>query len=43
MKFHIETRGCPKNQTDSESCSEILIKAGYEVSETQNEADILLV
>lgn len=42
-KIHFISLGCPRNLVDSEVMLGILLKAGYEVSETLEEADYLVI
>jgi ribosomal protein S12 methylthiotransferase len=42
-KIHFISLGCPRNLVDSEVMLGILLKAGYEVSETFSEADYLVI
>lgn len=42
-KIHFISLGCPRNLVDSEVMLGILLKAGYEVSETVAEADYLVI
>lgn len=43
MKILIETLGCPKNFNDSERAAAILKKAGYEITGSAQEADVIMV
>ncbi len=43
MKIYIETLGCPKNITDSESAAGILEKAGHTIIEDPASADVIMV
>lgn len=42
-KIHFISLGCPRNLVDSEVMLGILLKAGYEVTETLKEADFLVI
>ena len=42
-RFHLVSLGCAKNTVDSESMSTLLGRAGYQVSERPEEADVLIV
>lgn len=42
-KIHFTSLGCPRNLVDSEVMLGILLKAGYEVAETIEEADYLVI
>lgn len=41
--FYIHSLGCPKNSVDSQSMAELLIKQGYSVANSQQEAGIIIV
>ncbi len=41
--FHIVSLGCPKNTVDSDSMSQLLIKAGYERVDEARQAHVLIV
>lgn len=43
MNIYIETLGCPKNITDSESAAGILEKAGHTIIEDPASADVIMV
>ncbi len=43
MKLYIETLGCPKNFNDSEGAGGIWEKAGLHVTETLEDADVIMV
>ncbi len=43
MKFHFVSLGCARNLVDSEVMIGILLKNGYEVAQTPEEADYLVV
>lgn len=42
MKFFIKTYGCQMNERDSDSAAALLIEAGYEACDSENDADILI-
>lgn len=42
-KFYIDQHGCAKNQTDGELITGFLISAGFEFTETIENADIILI
>jgi len=42
MKFYIKTYGCQMNERDSDSAAALLIEAGYELCESENDADIII-
>jgi len=41
-KFHLETYGCQMNVSDSEIVSSILLKNGFILADSINEADIII-
>ena len=43
MKIYIETLGCPKNFSDSETAAAILEKAGHEITEDPEKADAVMI
>ncbi|MDO4860304.1 MAG: 30S ribosomal protein S12 methylthiotransferase RimO [Bacillota bacterium] len=43
MKIYIETLGCPKNFSDSETAAAILEKAGHEIIEDPGKADAVMI
>ena len=43
MKIYIETLGCPKNFSDSETAAAILEKAGHEITEDPEKADVVMI
>ena len=43
MKIYFETLGCPKNFNDTETAEGILQAAGYEISLTAEESDVIIV
>ena len=43
MKLYIETLGCPKNFNDSEGAAGIWEKAGMEVTDRLEDADVIMV
>lgn len=43
MKAHLLTFGCQMNEADSEQAAGYLLQAGYEICDTPDEADLLLV
>lgn len=43
MNIYIETLGCPKNITDSESAAGVLEQAGHHITADPNEADVIMV
>ncbi|MFH0868619.1 MAG: tRNA (N(6)-L-threonylcarbamoyladenosine(37)-C(2))-methylthiotransferase [archaeon] len=43
MKVHIETFGCSANQADSEIIAGILVKAGYNIVDGSEKADLVIV
>ncbi len=42
MKVYIKTYGCQMNERDSEALAGMLIRAGHEIAQTEEEADVLL-
>ena len=42
MKFFIKTYGCQMNERDSEAAAATLIQSGFQMTNSENEADILL-
>jgi ribosomal protein S12 methylthiotransferase len=43
MRFFILSLGCPKNTVESEGMRELLLAAGHTMSDTPEEADVLIV
>ena len=43
MKVGVISLGCPKNLTDTEAILGILAASGYEITNDQNEADIMII
>ena len=43
MKLYIETLGCPKNFNDTQTAKGIMTKAGFEVTEDADLADVIIV
>lgn len=43
MKFYINTLGCEKNTVDSEGVAGILTRAGHQMAESPEQADVILV
>ena len=43
MKIYIETLGCPKNFSDSETAAAVLEKAGHEIIEDPGKADAVMI
>jgi ribosomal protein S12 methylthiotransferase len=43
MRFFILSLGCPKNTVESEGMRELLLAAGHTLSDTPEEADVLIV
>ncbi len=43
MKVYIETLGCPKNEVDSMMAVGLCKRAGYEITATSTEADVIIV
>lgn len=43
MKFHIRTYGCQMNERDSESVAADLLSRGYQRTESEEDADIILL
>ena len=43
VRVHVETYGCTRNRADAEMMEAILVSAGYELAETPNEADYVVV
>ena len=43
MRFYIEKLGCPKNDTDAEGISQLLVEAGYTPAVDADEADVIIV
>ncbi len=43
MKVYFETLGCPKNFNDTQAAEGFLLKGGYELSETPEDADFIVV
>lgn len=43
MRFYIEQLGCPKNDTDAEGMSQLLVEAGYTPAVDANDADVIIV
>lgn len=41
--FHLISLGCAKNTVDSDSMGELLLRAGYEVTETPEKAETIIV
>jgi len=42
MKVYIKTYGCQMNERDSEALAGMLIRAGHEIAQTEEDADVLL-
>ena len=43
MKIYFDTLGCPKNFNDTEVAEGILIRAGYEICQSPEDANIIVV
>jgi tRNA-2-methylthio-N6-dimethylallyladenosine synthase len=43
MKFFIKTYGCQMNVRDSESVAVLLVRRGFELAESESEADLIIV
>lgn len=43
LQFHIVSLGCAKNTVDSHSMTALLTRAGYQLTESVDEADVLIV
>ena len=43
MKVYFETLGCPKNFNDTQAAEGFLLKGGYELAETPEDADFIVV
>lgn len=43
MKIYMETLGCPKNFNDTQTAKGIMTKAGFEVTENADLADVIIV
>ena len=43
MKIGMISLGCPKNLTDTEAMLGLLVEAGYEITNDQNQADIMII
>lgn len=43
MKIYMETLGCPKNFNDTQTAKGIMTKAGFEVTEDADLADVIIV
>jgi len=43
MKVGVISLGCPKNLTDTEAILGLLVDFGYEITNNQNEADIMII
>ena len=43
MKIYFETLGCPKNFNDTQAAKGIMAEAGYEIAETAEESDVIVV
>lgn len=43
MKIYIETLGCPKNEVDSQMAAGILQRAGHQITQNREEAELILV
>ena len=41
--FYIQSLGCPKNSVDSQSMAELLMRHGYNISDEQQKADLIIV
>jgi len=42
-RFHLVSLGCAKNSVDSDSMAELLLSEGYQISDTPEQAEILIV
>ena len=42
-RVHVETYGCTRNKADAEIMEAILLRAGYELAETPDSADYVVV
>ena len=42
-RFHLVSLGCAKNSVDSDSMAELLLGEGYQISDTPEQAEILIV
>ncbi len=42
-KVHVETYGCTRNRADAEMMEELLVRAGYELVESPESADYVVV
>ncbi len=43
MNFYIKTYGCQMNERDSSSAAALLLKAGYQMTDSENSADIVIL
>ena len=43
MKIYFETLGCPKNFNDTQAAKGIMAEAGYEIAETADKSDVIVV
>lgn len=43
MKIGMISLGCPKNLTDTEAMLGLLVNSGYQITNNQNEADVMIV
>ena len=43
MKVFFETLGCPKNFNDTQAAKGVLMKAGYDIAETAEASDVIVV
>ncbi|MBQ2160943.1 MAG: 30S ribosomal protein S12 methylthiotransferase RimO, partial [Firmicutes bacterium] len=43
MKVYFETLGCPKNFNDTQAAEGFLLKDGFELAETPEDADFIVV
>ena len=43
VRVHVETYGCTRNRADAEMMEALLVSAGYELAETPDEADYVVV